>query len=118
MPHQRPRGDLTVYREISEHLVDIHGQGDHLSLFRVKEHVTFLDRYGGLLDLRRQMADTVKKLREARRQLQRLQQDERETARRVDFLNYQVEEIVRRGCRPARRTRSGPSAIGSPMPSG
>jgi DNA repair protein RecN (Recombination protein N) len=84
---------LAVYRAISEHLVDIHGQGDHLSLFRVKQHVTVLDRYGGLLELRRQLAETVKRLREVRRDLRRLYQDERETARRVDLLQYQVEEI-------------------------
>ena len=84
---------LSVYRTVTEHLIDIHGQGDHLSLFRVKEHLSFLDRYGGLLEQRRRMAELVRSLRQTRRELQRLLQDEREIARRVDLLQYQVEEI-------------------------
>ena len=34
--------------EVGEHLVDVHGQGEHLSLLREREHVGLLDRYAGL----------------------------------------------------------------------
>ncbi|MFN2241134.1 MAG: AAA family ATPase, partial [Anaerolineae bacterium] len=37
---------LKVLNGIGQHLVDIHGQTEHLSLMRVGEHVDLLDRYG------------------------------------------------------------------------
>lgn len=84
---------LQVLAWLGEHLVDIHGQGGHLSLLRVREHQNFLDRYGGLLPLRREVADLVSRLREVRGELQALRQDERELARRIDLLEYQIGEI-------------------------
>jgi len=84
---------LKMLRQIGEHLVDIHGQTEHLSLMRVSEHVDMLDRYGGLGDLRAQVAAQVQRLRQVRDELQSLRQDERELARRVDLLKYQVAEI-------------------------
>ncbi len=84
---------LQVLAWLGEHLVDIHGQGGHLSLLRVREHLNFLDRYAGLLLLRQEVADLVGRLQEVRRELQALRQDERELARRIDLLEYQISEI-------------------------
>lgn len=85
---------LSVFRDITEQLIDIHGQGDHMSLFRVKHHLDVLDRYGDLAELREQMANLFRKIRQLRRELKQLLQDERETARQVDLLSYQVGEIA------------------------
>jgi DNA repair protein RecN (Recombination protein N) len=79
--------------EIAQHLVDVHGQGEHLSLLREREHVGLLDRYAGLDAERAAVADLVRRLRAVRRDLESLRQDERERARRIDLLSYQVEEI-------------------------
>jgi DNA repair protein RecN (Recombination protein N) len=84
---------LKIVRELGEHLVDIHGQTEHLSLMRVREHVELLDRYGDLWPLRDRFATLVRELRAARRELAGLRRDERELARRVDLLQYQVSEI-------------------------
>jgi len=82
-----------LLREISERLVDIHGQGRHLSLLRVREHVSLLDRYAGLEGLRGGFAEQVRTLRRVRQELATLRQDERELARRVDLLTFQVNDI-------------------------
>jgi DNA repair protein RecN (Recombination protein N) len=84
---------LKLLREVGEHLVDIHGQTEHLSLMRVREHVELLDRYGELWPLRDRFASLVRELRTVRRELASLRRDERELARRVDLLQYQVSEI-------------------------
>lgn len=84
---------LGTLREIGGHLVDIHGQGDHLSLLRVRNHVDFVDRYAGLLERREAFADLVRQLGRVRAQLVALRRDERELARRLDLLGYQIEEI-------------------------
>jgi len=84
---------LKVLSGIGQHLVDIHGQTEHLSLMRVAEHVDLLDRYGELWSLRNEVATLVRKLQRVRTELAALRRDERELARRVDLLQYQVGEI-------------------------
>ncbi len=84
---------LKVLGSIGERLVDIHGQTEHLSLMRVREHIDLLDRYGDLWPLREEVAARVRALRAVRRELDELRRDERELARRVDLLQYQVDEI-------------------------
>ena len=84
---------LRLLSTLAQHLVDIHGQNQHLSLLRVREHMDILDKYGGLWQLRTEVADGARQLTEVRRELDRLRENEAEVARRVDFLRYQVEEI-------------------------
>jgi DNA repair protein RecN (Recombination protein N) len=84
---------LRSLQAVGECLVDIHGQTEHLSLMRVREHGDLLDRYGGLWPLRQQVAGLVTEVRAARRELHSLRRDERELARRTDLLQYQVSEI-------------------------
>jgi DNA repair protein RecN (Recombination protein N) len=84
---------LSALRTISQRFIDIHGQSDHLSLLRVREHIDFLDRYGGLWPQREKLTNRVELLRQVRGQLADLMRDERELARRVDLLRYQGQEI-------------------------
>ena len=91
---------LRLLSTLGQHLVDIHGQNQHLSLLRVREHMDILDKYGGLWQLRTEVADGFRQLTEARRELDRLRKDEAEVAQRVDFLRYQVEEISSANLRP------------------
>ncbi len=86
---------------LAQHLVDIHGQNQHLSLLRVREQMDILDQYGGLWPLRTEVAELARRLTEARRELDRLRKDEQELAQRVDFLRYQVGEISEANLRPA-----------------
>jgi DNA repair protein RecN (Recombination protein N) len=82
-----------VLREVGELLVDVHGQSEHLSLLRVREHVGLLDRFAGLWELRGQVAARVNTLRATRRQIEEIERNARERERRVDMLKFQVEEI-------------------------
>jgi DNA repair protein RecN (Recombination protein N) len=84
---------VRVLQELGEALIDLHGQTEHLSLLRPRTHVDLLDRYAGLLELRERVATQVRELRDVRRQLAELRHDARELARRIDLLQYQVEEI-------------------------
>jgi len=84
---------LTLLREVAEGLVDIHGQSEHLSLLRVREHVNLLDRYGELWPLRTQVAEAAGRVRAVRKELADLLRNERELARRADMLQFQIDEI-------------------------
>ncbi len=83
-----------VLEQLGQRLIDIHGQSEHLSLLRVREHLGFLDRYAGLLREREALAATVAELRAVRRELHSCLQDERELARRMDLLRFQAGEIA------------------------
>ncbi len=91
---------LRLLSTLAQHLADIHGQNQHLSLLRVREHMDILDRYAGLWRLRAEVAEGVHQLTQVRRELDRLRQDGGERARRVDFLRYQVDEISSANLRP------------------
>ncbi|MCB0133125.1 MAG: AAA family ATPase, partial [Caldilineaceae bacterium] len=43
---------LQILSDITARLVDVHGQGEHLSLLQPRTHIQLLDRYAGLLPLR------------------------------------------------------------------
>jgi DNA repair protein RecN (Recombination protein N) len=83
----------SLLREIGDLLIDIHGQSEHLSLLRPREHVNLLDRYAGTWEQRQAFTSLVAQLREVRRELGELLKSEAELARRADMLKFQIEEI-------------------------
>jgi DNA repair protein RecN (Recombination protein N) len=84
---------VSTLAQVGEHLIDIHGQHEHLSLLRPAAQRDLLDRFGGLMEQRVAVAALVRQLRTVRSELQAMQQDEREIVRRIDLLSFQVEEI-------------------------
>lgn len=88
-----------VLQQVASWLIDIHGQSEHMSLLRPEQHVNFLDRYAETLPLREQLSKKVAEWRNARKQLQALQQNEREQARRAEFLRFELDEIERANLR-------------------
>lgn len=85
--------NLTILRDIAEPLIDIHGQGEHLSLLRPKSHLPLLDNYARLEDERKALGREVAALQKIRGELADLRQNEKALAQRADMLQYQIEEI-------------------------
>ncbi|MDT8307351.1 MAG: AAA family ATPase, partial [Anaerolineae bacterium] len=84
---------LNFLREVAENLVDIHGQGEHLSLTRPRSHLPLLDAFAGLEDERHALASRVSALRRLENELAGLRRDARQIAKRIDMLDFQVAEI-------------------------
>jgi DNA repair protein RecN (Recombination protein N) len=82
-----------LLQQVASWLVDIHGQSEHMSLLRNEQHINFLDRYAEVLSQRDILAQKVTEWRNARKQLQALQQNLRDQERRAEFLRYEIEEI-------------------------
>ena len=74
-------------------LVDVHGPSEHQSLFRRSQQLDYLDRFAGLVPQREAVAVLARALRATRREADDLQRNARETAREVDLLTFQVNEI-------------------------
>jgi DNA repair protein RecN (Recombination protein N) len=91
---------LHLLRHLGEHLVDIHGQGEHLSLLKPRSHLPLLDAYAGLDGEREAVAEQVRRLRAVQQQLQELRQNERSLAQRIDLLRFQIEEIDAANLKP------------------
>ncbi|MEM7112833.1 MAG: DNA repair protein RecN [Chloroflexota bacterium] len=84
---------LSVLRQIAAPLIDIHGQGEHLSLLQPRAHLPVLDAYAQANRERQAVAKEVRALTAVQRELASLQQDERLIAQRIDILTFQIEEI-------------------------
>jgi DNA repair protein RecN (Recombination protein N) len=89
-----------ILQQVASWLVDIHGQSEHMSLLRPEQHVNFLDRYAELLPLREQLSTKVTEWRTAQKKLLSMQENERELARRAEFLRYEIEEIEKAELQP------------------
>ncbi|MCP5095436.1 MAG: DNA repair protein RecN [Chloroflexi bacterium] len=85
--------NLAVLRQIAEPLIDIHGQGDHLSLLKPRSHLPLLDSYAGLNVERKAFAAEVHQLNKLKNELNELNQNERIRAQRIDMLQFQIQEI-------------------------
>jgi DNA repair protein RecN (Recombination protein N) len=84
---------VALLKEIGEYLVDVHGQSEHLSLLRTKEHLRLLDSFAGLQDEVARYRDCYNRLRRVLFELEELRRAERDAARRADLLTYQIGEI-------------------------
>ena len=89
-----------LLRSLGELLVDVHGQSEHLSLLRVREHLNLLDRYAQVETLRRDYDAAYSDLEGVRRELRQLREAERDAARRSELLAFQVNEIEAASLRP------------------
>jgi DNA repair protein RecN (Recombination protein N) len=91
--------NTAILRELGEYLVDVHGQSEHLSLLRVSQHQVLLDRYASsepknqLLKVLSAYTQAYQQLLDAQHKLDEIRQAERDVARRVDVLTFQIKEI-------------------------
>jgi len=92
--------NASLLKEIGEFLIDVHGQSEHLSLLRASQHLHLLDSYAGSGELLAAYRKSYNELHEIRRELKELRLAERDAARRMDMLSYQIEEIEAARLRP------------------
>ena len=82
-------------RALGARLLNIHGQHDGQQLLDEEQHIVYLDSFGRVESLAITYAEKYKNFTDIRRQIGVLQMDEAEKARRVDTLQYQIEELRR-----------------------
>ena len=82
-------------RALGARLLNIHGQHDGQQLLDEDQHIVYLDSFGRVESLAITYAEKYKNFTDIRRQIGALQMDEAEKARRVDTLQYQIEELRR-----------------------
>lgn len=84
---------LAKLKEISEYLVDIHGQNEHQSIVRIPRHRELLDSFGCLEKLVQKVNALYHKLDNLQERIDSFKIDEKEKARRIEYLNFAINEI-------------------------
>ena len=80
-------------RTLGSQLIDIHGQHDGQQLLDESCHLAYLDSFGELEPALSAYREEYAKLDALRKQIASLQMDETEKARRLDILQFQIDEL-------------------------
>lgn len=80
-------------RTLGSQLIDIHGQHDGQQLLDESCHLAYLDSFGELEPVLSAYREEYAKLDALRKQIASLQMDETEKARRLDILQFQIDEL-------------------------
>lgn len=94
---------VSMLKELGPRLITIHGQHESYELLSPEIHMNYLDSYGNLEALLSSYQISYRRLREIQKQLEELNTDEGEKARRIDLLRYQIDEIEAADIRPGER---------------
>jgi len=92
--------NLSLLRALGELLIDLHGQSEHLSLLRVRNHLDLLDRFAVVEAPLAAYREVFSRLGDVRKELLKLRQSEEDAARRLELLTFQVDEIAAAGLEP------------------
>ena len=84
---------LNTLRELSDCLINIHGQHDNQALLNPRKHINFLDDYAGDLETLDEYKALYRKMKAVERDIKSLEMDEKEKIQRIDLLEYQIKEI-------------------------
>lgn len=86
-------------KDLSNRLVELHGQHEHQQLLDPSQHLALLDTWAGLDAPRGRVAAAFGAVRGLRDQLDRLRMDDRERAARLDLVEFQLGELQKANLR-------------------
>lgn len=85
--------NLAVLKEITAHLVNVHGQHESYSLMSPEKHIEYIDSIGELDSIKKEYRENLAILRDYRKRLKSAQTDDSQRERQIDLLRYQINEI-------------------------
>lgn len=91
---------VSVLRQLSPFLIDIHGQNDGQKLLDEQHHIDYLDGYAGLDGLLAKYRPRYQALLALRREITALETGEQERLQRIDMLSFHKEEIEQAALQP------------------
>ena len=85
---------LAVLKDLSDRLVDIHGQHEHQSLLSEKNHITMLDGFDDhIAAVKAEVAAVYANYSDVIRRQRALFGSDGDRERRIDILNFQINEL-------------------------
>lgn len=83
----------TMLKKITSLLVDVHGQSEHFILLSKSKQLECIDQSAGVENYKVRLKDVCSDIKELDEKLAKLGGNPDERARRIDILNYQINEI-------------------------
>ncbi len=82
-------------REFMKDFIEIHGQNDNQNLLDSKKHLSYLDSYSGekIASLKKEYRNYYDEYKNVLKELKENFGDEKEKQRKIDLLQYQINEI-------------------------
>ncbi len=86
---------VAMLREVTDSLVDVHGQSEHFFLLKESNQLKMLDEVVGaeLAEQKRVISALLQEKRTIDEQIEMLGGDEKERSRRLELLSFQIEDI-------------------------
>ncbi len=85
---------LTMLKSIAKSMIQIHGQHDNGTLLNPASHIVLLDRYAENKTAKTVYSEDFARLKEIRKQLIDTEMNAAEKQRRIELLQYQIDEIT------------------------
>lgn len=84
-----------MLKSVTQHLVDVHGQSEHFFLLSEENQLKVIDGVcgGQIVELKRKLSDLIAEKRGYLSRIKSIGGDESERERKLDMLNYQINEI-------------------------
>lgn len=84
---------VSILKEMSDYLVNIHGQHDNQALLVPSRHINYIDAFGGTEDLLMRYKAEYAAYKKIKRQLDEISKDDSDKKRKAELLRFQIEEI-------------------------
>lgn len=94
---------VAMLKNIGGKLINIHGQHDNQALLSPEGHYAFIDSVAGNAQLLNTYRAVYARFRSLEKEFDSLNIDEAEKSRRLDLLNYQINELESAGLQPGER---------------
>ena len=91
---------VAVLRELGAELMSIHGQQDNRELLNSETHIGYIDAIADTGELLDEYRGKFNILLDLQSKIKRMSGDKEEKARRIDILNYQIDEIEKAEINP------------------
>lgn len=86
---------LSVLRDISSTLIDIHGQHESQELMDDKQHIHLLDQFAGeeIIPIKEQYEKQYEAYKTLKKELAAISVNEQQVAQKIDLFQFQIKEI-------------------------
>ncbi len=91
---------ISFLRDISQYLINIHGQHSNQALLNEENHIMYLDAFSDLETEKESYSKLYDEANTLRSKILSLTRDEREKARRIEMLKFQIHEIKSAALKP------------------
>ena len=90
---------VSMLKKFGERLIDVHGQHDNQSLLRSESHIDLLDSFAGeqIHNFKEEYAVHLDNYKKIKKRILDLEGNDGERERKIDLLEYQVDEIQSAG---------------------